>query len=89
MFRVYKKTSAAVCERPGGPELWTISSIVSSLALPQSDTEITDVQTLASSHSVETLVLEPRLLIFNFMICFILLPLNSRLRGPPEGEDKI
>lgn len=28
VFRIYKKTSAAVCERPRGPELWTISSIV-------------------------------------------------------------
>lgn len=33
-FRIYKKTSAAVCERPRGPELWTISSIVSTPRSP-------------------------------------------------------
>lgn len=46
LLGIYKKISAAVCERPGGPRLWTMSSIVS--PSPQSDSEITDVQMLAS-----------------------------------------
>lgn len=46
LLGIYKKISVAVCERPGGPRLWTMRSIVS--PSPQSDSEITDVQMLAS-----------------------------------------
>ena len=71
MLRVYKKTSAAVCGRPGrpgGPGRWTISSIVSWLALPQPDTETTDQGPTASSQRTDVSVgAQPRLLRFNFM----------------------
>lgn len=96
VFRIYKKTSAAVCERPRGPELWTISSIVSA---PRSPTvwhwnnRCPNVSFLTQRGDVgvgpEPLL---GLLIFNYMICFILLRFNSRLRferGPPEGEQKL
>lgn len=33
-LRIYKKTSAAVCEHPRGPQLWTMSSIVSASHSP-------------------------------------------------------
>ena len=56
-LRIYKKTSAAVCERHRGPELWTMSSIVSAPRSPTVWQQNNRCPNVASSCGVEALTL--------------------------------